>query len=221
MKDLIIFDLDRTIYNGSIGQEFIIHLVSKNFISPKIIAQLTTLLVEYESEVLNYEETVKKILYFLAQELVGTEFETIRLEAENFIKANHFKFYDFAFELPKVYQEFDYLILSLEPDFLVEEVCKIIGIENAVGNKFSHNNKFDTNYKITTDKLQLLNSSKFSNYSIFAAFGDSISDYEILKKAKHPIMVNPDGRLKKIGDEENFISSDPKIMYEIFKKLVA
>jgi len=37
-KDLIIFDIDRTIYDGSIGQDFIIELVNERIISPKILA---------------------------------------------------------------------------------------------------------------------------------------------------------------------------------------
>lgn len=221
MKDLVIFDLDRTIYNGSLGQEFIIHLVGKNLIPPQIIPELTKLLIEYESEILDYKETVFKILNFLAKGLIGTDFELIRSEAQNFIYKNHHKFYDYAFEIPKLFPQFEYVLLSLEPDFLVQEVCNLIKIKNGIGNKFSHNEKFDNGYQITIDKTELFKNSKFSSYSILAAFGDSIADYEILKMAKHSILVNPDDKIKLLSENEGFITANPKTMYDSFKKLVS
>ena len=45
MKQLVIFDLDRTIYNGSLGQDFILHLATKQLISPKIINLFSNYLI--------------------------------------------------------------------------------------------------------------------------------------------------------------------------------
>jgi phosphoserine phosphatase len=73
MKQLVIFDLDRTIYNGSLGQDFILHLATKQLISPKIISELSVALLEFETEIVSYEETVSTVLNYLGKELVGIE----------------------------------------------------------------------------------------------------------------------------------------------------
>jgi phosphoserine phosphatase len=70
-KDLIIFDIDRTIYDGSIGQDFIIELVNERIISPKILASLSFELLEYELDLQNYNKTVSDALKLLANELIN------------------------------------------------------------------------------------------------------------------------------------------------------
>jgi phosphoserine phosphatase len=220
VKQIVIFDLDHTIYNGSLGQDFILHLVSKNLISPKIVSELSITFVEYETETISYEETVEKILKYLASQLVGIDFKSIQKEAELFIKTNHHKFYDFVFEIPKIYPEFNYVILSLEPEFLLKEVGKMLNIKNIIGNKFSHNEKFDDKYMISIDKVSLFNKSTFKDFKIFASFGDSESDFKILEKAQFKIMINPTKKLQNLSKDLDFIKFNPTLATEEFKKLV-
>jgi phosphoserine phosphatase len=222
MRQLIVFDLDKTIYNGSLGQDFILYLVSKQLISPKIISNLSITLVEYETEILSYEKTVSTVLNYLAKELEGKDFEIINKEAKNFVYINHSKFYDYAIELPKLYPQYEFLLLSLEPEFLLKHVADLIKVPNYIGNKFKHDKKiFTKDFKITTNKIELFNESKFQHMELLAAFGDSESDFEILNKAKHKFLINPSQKLLEQSKGLGFIQPEIGLVYHKFKELIS
>jgi phosphoserine phosphatase len=222
MKQLVIFDLDRTIYNGSLGQDFIIHLASKQLISPKIISELSFALVEFETEIVSYEETVSTVLNYLSKELVGKDFKLINQEAQNFVATNHHKFYDYSLELPKLYPQFEFIILSLEPEFLLKHVADMLKIKYFIGNKFNHSSiSFTSNTKITTDKIELFDKSEFKSSKILAAFGDSESDFEILNRAQYKFIINPSKKLLEKAKDLNFIEPDIKLVYQKFDELVS
>ena len=221
-KDLIIFDIDRTIYDGSIGQDFIIELINEGIISPKILASLSLELLEYELEVQNYTKTVTDVLKTLSNELKGKDPKVIREVAQKVIQYNHYKFYDFVFEMPSLFKEFEFVLLSLEPQILVSEIASYLKIPNYVCNTFEEKNNVITNSKqILTNKIEILENSEFNNRSIIAAFGDSENDYEILRKAKLKMVINPTPTLfEKIKDNKDFKITNPKIATDEFKKYI-
>lgn len=181
-KDIIIFDIDRTIYDGSIGQDFIVELVNEGIISPKILASLSFELLEYELDLQNYSKTVSDALRTLASELKGKDTEKIKEVAQRVIQYNHYKFYDYVFEMPTLFKDFDFVLLSLEPQFLVSEISAYLKIPNFICNEFNEKNgKILETKKILTNKIELLETSEFQNRNIISAFGDSENDYEILK----------------------------------------
>jgi phosphoserine phosphatase len=219
-KDLIIFDIDRTIYDGSIGQDFIIELVNERIISPKILASLSFELLEYELDLQNYNKTVSDALKLLANELINKDASYVKEVARRVIEYNHYKFYDYIFEIPKLYKDFDYILLSLEPDILVKEISDYLQIPNFVANSFLDKNKNLTNSnKILTNKIEMLENSNFKNRNICTAFGDSENDFGILQKARLKIVINPTPNLqKKITNSNDFIVTNSKLVYEDFKK---
>lgn len=219
-KDILIFDIDRTIYDGSVGQDFILELVNEGVISPKILASLSLELVEYELETQNYNQTVKDSLLILASELENKDIKLVEDVAKKVVLYNHYKFYDYIFEIPKVFKEFDCVLLSLEPQILVSEIAKYLKIPNFICNEFTiEKNLFKKTSEIITDKLKLLSNSEFKDRKIFAVFGDSENDLEILKKARAKIVVNPTPKLlEKISGDKDFKISNPKLVYDDFKK---
>jgi phosphoserine phosphatase len=221
-KDIIIFDIDRTIYDGSIGQDFILELINENVISPKILANLSFEMLEYELDIQNYSKTVNDALKILSNELKGKEISKIKNIAKRVVQYNHYKFYDFIFELPKLYKNFEYVILSLEPQILVSEISEYLKIPNFVCNEFIEKKEILLgNDKIYTDKITLLNNSQFIDRNIIAAFGDSENDLPILNLAKLKMVINPTENLnKKIYKNTDFHISNPKLVSEDFKKYI-
>lgn len=219
-KDLIIFDIDRTIYDGSIGQDFIIELVNEGVISPKILATLSFELLEYELDLQTYSKTVKDALNTLAFELNGKDSNQIKEIAKKVITLNHYKFYDFIYEIPQVFKDFDYALLSLEPQILVSEIADFLKIPNYICNDFPvYNKKLQKPIIIETNKLKLLDKSELNERSIIAAFGDSENDLEILNKSKLKIVINPTPNLKVlIENQSSFITSRSNDVFETFKK---
>jgi len=219
-KDIIIFDIDRTIYDGSIGQDFIIELINEKIISPKILASLSFEIIEYELDIQNYSKTVKDILKTLNNELLGKDLKQVQEIAQKVIQYNHYKFYDYIFELPSLYKEFDYVLLSLEPDFLVSEIASYLKIPFFISNNFGIKNGLISNSnKITTNKFELFEDSNLKNRNIIAAFGDSENDLGILDLAKLKMVINPTPNLlQKINYNKNFKVINPKIATDEFKK---
>lgn len=221
-KDIIIFDIDRTIYDGSIGQDFIVELVNEGIISPKILASLSFELLEYELDLQNYSKTVSDALRTLASELKGKDTEKIKEVAQRVIQYNHYKFYDYVFEMPTLFKDFDFVLVSLEPQFLVSEISAYLKIPNFICNEFNEKNgKILETKKILTNKIELLETSEFQNRNIISAFGDSENDYEILKKAKLKMVINPTPTLyEKIKSNQDFKITNPKIATDEFKKRI-
>jgi phosphoserine phosphatase len=221
-KDIVIFDIDRTIYDGSIGQDFIIELVNQRIISPKILAQISFEMLEYELDIQGYNKTVKDALSVLSKELEGKDEKVIQEIATKVIQYNHYKFYDYVFEIPTLFKEIDFLIISLEPQILVSEIAKYLKIPNYLSNEFKiKDSKIIAGTKIETDKVALLENSVFKNRNIIGAFGDSENDLNILNKAKLKIAINPTPNLlKKIQNDKSFKIINPKVAYDEFKKYI-
>lgn len=220
-KELIIFDIDRTIYNGSFGNDFIFYLVSKQIISSKIIPLIGFEIGNYFAKSKSYDVAVSEILNALSNELDGLSTKLIENEVKNFIKINHHKFYDFAYELPKIYSDkYDFLIVSLEPDFIVKEISIHLGIPNSLGNKFEiQNNKFASGNKVITNKLEMLKKSDFNKKFLLATFGDSESDFELLQNSEYPFLVEPTPYMIEISKDQNFKVINPETATLEFKKI--
>jgi phosphoserine phosphatase len=221
-KKIIILDIDRTIYDGSIGQDFIIELVNQNLISPKILADLSFELLEYELDIQTYAKTVRDSLTLLSSQLDKKDYDKVKEVAKNVIMYNHYKFFDYVFEIPKVFKDFDFVLLSLEPQILVKEIAEYLKIPNYICNEFPiTNNIISKAPSIIIDKKELLEKSPFSSRNVIAAFGDSENDLPILEQAQLKIVINPTPNLlTKIQDKPNYHITNPKLAYDEFKKRI-
>ena len=219
-KPLIIFDIDRTIYDGTVGEDFILSLCNHNLIDSKILTLLGLELLEYQTSISNYQTAVKNVLTLLDKELKGIEKSKIEKEANNFLKSNHYKFYDYIYEISKIFgTRYDFLLLSLEPDFLVKEIAKSLSIKNFIGNEFLGKKTFSGDSKILTSKKELFENSIFSKNEVLAYFGDSENDIEMIEKAHMKFVINPTPKLieyMKSNSEIQLITE--KTAYQIFSK---
>lgn len=221
-KPLVVFDIDRTIYDGSVGEDFILNLCNHGLIDSKILTLLGLELLEYQTSVQDYQEAVKNVLSLLDKQLKGIEKSTIEKEVSNFIKSNHYKFYDYIFEITNIFgKEYDFLLLSLEPDFLVKEISKFLKIKNFVGNEIEGKKTFSGNSKIITSKKELFENSIYSKNEILAYFGDSENDIELLEKAHLQFVINPTPKLLEYINQHDTVQViTEKTAYNTFSKSV-
>lgn len=221
-KKIIILDIDRTIYDGSIGQDFIVELVNQGVISPKILADLSFELLEYELDIQTYAKTVRDSLTLLSNELDKKDYTKVKEIAKNVILYNHYKFFDYVFEIPKVFKDFDFVLLSLEPQILVKEIADYLKIPNFICNEFPvNNNVISKASSVIIDKRELLEKSEFSSREIVAAFGDSENDLAILDQASLKMVINPTPNLlNKVKQNKNYHITNPKLAYDEFKKRI-
>lgn len=187
MKKIIIFDIDRTIYNGNIFIDFVLHLIWKRKISYKIILKIAAEFLTYKTGFETYEELVVDCLggfYFVTKDISQDD---LKKELKACLIKNNHKFYNFAFEIPKLYPTHEVLIVSLEPEYIVEVVANFLKIKSFLGNQ---------NLKIS--KFQIFKNSIYSEIKIDSCFGDSEADYELFKHASFKYAINPTSKLSKL-----------------------
>jgi len=218
MKKLVIFDIDKTIYDGNLYEDIIFHLLSKNLISDNILPTASKEFLELKLNLESYEEFILDLLKKLKESIDPKNTAEILRETKFIIQTNKGKFRDFAFEIPKLFPQFEYLIISLEPHFVVGEVASLLKIPNYLSNHVDISSKHQPKYQV--DKFEMLKNSKFSEYDVFATFGDSELDYTLLLEASHKFVFNPTSSLKDlIEGDPDFKITDPAHTTNIFKSI--
>ena len=209
MKELSVFDIDRTIYNGSIFLDFALHLIEKEKISPKFLSKIGFEFFTYQTGFESYDELVTDCLDAFYFETKDIDPKDLKKELKECLLKNHHKFYDFALEIPKLYPSYEVLIISLEPEYVVEEVAKFLQIKSFLGNQ-----------KLEINKFKILKESLYSENKINSCFGDSESDYELLKHATFKYAINPTTKLSKLisQKEVDIQVINPEEAYLYFKK---
>jgi len=203
MEKLVIFDIDRTIYDGSIFLDFSLHLIQKNLISPKFLSSIGFEYVTYQTGFESYDELVRDCLNYFFDEIKKIPLVTLKKEIKDCLFINHHKFYDYVFETTKKYPSYEYLIITLEPEIIAGEVANFLKIKNYLSNRFCNNDEFLNKPELIFNKRELLNKSVFKNQIPFATFGDSESDLELLKISKNKFILNPTSNLQRELKKDN------------------
>ena len=94
------------------------------------------------------------------------------------------------------------LLLSSAPDYLVKAVAKILGICDGYGSEYLVDSE-----GILTDLGPLLDGSRKAAFmrehaggnGVTVGYSDHVCDLPFLESVSHPVVVNPERRLKKIA----------------------
>lgn len=219
MKKLVIFDIDKTIYDGNLYEDILLHLISKKLINQMILPYATKEILELKLSLESYEEFILDLLQELKNNIEPKKAPEIIEEVRNCVFSNKHKFRNFAFEIPKMFPNFQYLIISLEPHFVVEFVAQVLQIPHYLANYVEISNKKTQKYQV--DKFEMLKNSQFSNYEVWAVFGDSELDYTLLLEAKHKFVFNPSSSLAELIKEDlAFKIINPDEATSIFEKTI-
>lgn len=102
-------------------------------------------------------------------------------------------------------------LLSSSPDFLVEKVASIIGVDTWDStiyqknklNHFSHITQLMEGENKANIVKQLMSALQISKENV-TAYTDSYLDLPLLEVSGHPVAVNPDRRLKAISQKQGW-----------------
>lgn len=203
MDKLVIFDIDRTIYNGSIFLDLSLQLVQKEIVSPKFLSSLGFEFFTYQTGFESYDQLVRDCLNYFHDEIKFLDPNDLIKETKECLFKNNHKFYDYFNKTLKNYPRYNYMLISLEPDFIVNEVANFFKIQNFASNKFIEKESFAKDLNLIFNKNTLISHTKFKDVQPFAVFGDSESDLPILEKANHKFIINPTSNLQKLVTEKN------------------
>lgn len=180
---IIVYDFDKTIYNGETNLDF-----TKFMLKKKIY--LLPIILYYSLKSLVYIKNLKKSKEILFSFLKGYTKEELDKLSEEFWEDRMNSIFPYFYnEIEKNKKEADKLILiSASPTFILQYISKKLGFDDLIATDFEFkNNKFTSNIlgenckgKNKVNKLNKL----YTEYEFISFYSDSISDkplYDISK----------------------------------------
>lgn len=212
-KDIICYDVDRTIFNGYTQKYLVDYLYSINKISLKFRVIVFFWFLLYK---IGFTKNLNKPINYLLNNLKNLnklEYNKIFDNLfERYIKDNIFK--DAVESIKNNISDGNMVVListSLEP--IISRISDYVGANKFFATKILFNGDIclgivdgevvDGDKKLKIFKDYLLNN--FKNFNVNVSFySDSFRDLDLLKFAQSPIVVNPDLKLKKFAKKNSW-----------------
>lgn len=177
-----VYDFDKTIYDGNCTFDFFIMLLKKDIRLIKFPIKYFFALILYSNHKITREKAEEQFYDFLRY------IKNIDLEIYNFIPIAKRKIKTFYLER----QKDDDLIISASPFFLVNAICRDIGIYNIIGTKINKNTG-----KYINDNVYCFGEAKvkyfqkyFQGEIIEQFYSDSKYDEPLAKLSKEAYIVH-------------------------------
>ena len=189
MKKIIVYDFDKTIYNGETSTDFMLFFLKRN---PKYIIRFCNVLYS----LFYYKKDLKKSKEIFFRILNGVNIEFLKEEINEFWKVKKDKIfswvYDEILENKKVSDEL--ILISATPSIFLEKISKELGFDKLLATEFENTNKlFDSKIKGSNckgkEKVNRLN-EYIDNYTILKFYSDSMSDKPLFDLANEKIFIN-------------------------------
>ena len=175
MKNIIVYDFDKTIYNGETSTDFMLFFLKRN---PKYIIRIFNALYS----LVYYKKNLKKSKEIFFKILNGLDIKFLKEEINEFWKVKKDKIfswvYDEIFENKKIADEL--ILISATPSIFLDGISKELGFDKLLSTKFENLNEV-FNSKIIganckgEEKVRRLN-NYISDYNILKFYSDSMSD---------------------------------------------
>ena len=189
MKNIIVYDFDKTIYNGETSTDFMLFFLKRN---PKYIIRIFNALYS----LVYYKKNLKKSKEIFFRILNGLSIEFLKEEINEFWKVKKDKIfswvYDEIFENKKIADEL--ILISATPSIFLDGISKELGFDKLLSTEFENLNEV-FNSKIIganckgEEKVRRLN-NYISDYNILKFYSDSMSDKPLFDLAVEKIFVN-------------------------------
>ena len=189
MKNIIVYDFDKTIYNGETSTDFMLFFLKRN---PKYIMRLCNVLYS----LFYYKKDLKKSKEIFFRILNGVNIEFLKEEINEFWKVKKDKIFSWVYneilENKKVSDEL--ILISATPSIFLEKISKELGFDKLLATEFENTNKlFDSKIKGSNckgkEKVNRLN-EYIDNYTILKFYSDSMSDKPLFDLADEKIFIN-------------------------------
>lgn len=196
MKKLIIYDFDKTIYNGETNIDFT-KFVFKNYKKYRLK------ILKYSILSLFYIKNLKKSKEIFFSYLNNENIEEIKKIRDEFWEFKKDKMYSYFFKeiIENKKQADEIILISASPTFLLHEISKKLGFDKVIATDFEINNSFNSkiigkNCKNKAKVEKLNEYLKGNEYEIISFYSDSISDKPLYDISKNKYYVEK-GKLKK------------------------
>ena len=189
MKNIIVYDFDKTIYNGETSTDFMLFFLKRN---PKYIMRLCNVLYS----LFYYKKDLKKSKEIFFRILNGVNIEFLKEEINEFWKVKKDKIFSWVYDeiLENKKQSNELVLISATPSIFLEKISKELGFDKLLATEFENTNKlFDSKIKGSNckgkEKVNRLN-EYIDNYTILKFYSDSMSDKPLFDLADEKIFIN-------------------------------
>ena len=125
-----VFDFDETIFDGDTAFEFVTEFVKKHPKLLKLTPDIIKVVRDYKNLTFRFEDLVDNYGPMISDFIISENVDAKQIAKEFWDKREH-KIKPFYFEI----QQEDDLVISASPTFMLEEICKRIGIKDYLGSE--------------------------------------------------------------------------------------
>lgn len=211
MISISAFDLDHTLVHSNCSLLFYRHLIKKGIFHPLSLLRAMIYKAQYELFGLELDELHRKVFRRFLQ---GQPLQKIQDEMRNFLEDDFYRhLYIPAYaHLRRAQHEGHHTVLiSNSPSFLVEPVAKYLGITEWYSSHYITDEKGALkevgSILLGDGKANYLKKmiQKFkTKREKVTAYSDSLIDLPFLYAAGKAIVVNPNGKMRKISEERHW-----------------
>ncbi len=198
MKELVIFDIDKTLVDGQSQKRFLRYLLAAKRVKLTFFLKLIPWFVLYELGLLRDPKKPMRYAYsFLkgksVQEISGITRDFFERDLKNHI-------YPEAVELIKEHQDAgrEVILVSNSAELIVKDIADYLGVSQYICTKLETvDGKYTGEIKDIMyghRKAEAINKFADNHHldlGVAWAYGDHASDRQLLSLVKHPVAVNP------------------------------
>lgn len=205
------FDIDDTLIKGSAGGYLIRHLYRERFIHAATVLRLAYYVVLYRLNRLKQTEVYRWGYGLCGDRSVAQVKQVLDAAFEQYVSR---RVYRDAMQLLREHRERGHMVVAISgaPDYMVERLCHLLGIEHFIATKtpiVGDRVTRDVQEPICYGPGKLLFATEFAERhdvdlrsSYF--YSDSASDLPLLERVGNPVAVNPQRLLRRHAQKQGW-----------------
>lgn len=207
-KKVICYDIDGTLTTEMLFVPLVAAEHESGILNDEAYASIIEILKLYKAGEVEYEDAVQQLIEGHARGLAGNELVSVENHAVDFIESHNQLFRPFGRKVIEALKNTSLQVaVTAEPQYLARAVVSHLGLDDlyateyeVIGGRFT--GKVSTSLAHRSQKANLL-----SRRNVYAAFGDSAGDIDMLSSSKHPICINPSAELRAEAESNEWLIS--------------
>lgn len=225
MNTAAFFDIDGTVYRGSLMIEHFRKLMKYEVIEPQIwYNKINDLYVLWNNRQGDYDDFMEELAGEYIKNLTGHNLNHIGFISEQVINLKGDAIYKYSRSRIEWHKQQGHRIIFISgsPDFLVSKMAKKYGADDYIGSHYIIDQ--DGNFTGEVEKMWDSESKNkaihdfIERYSLNLeksySYGDTNGDYSMLKLIGHPTAINPSHELLKMIEKDPVLKEKISIVVE-------
>lgn len=219
------FDIDGTVYRGSLMIEHFRRLMKYEVIEPQIwYHKINELYVLWKNRQGDYDAFMEELADEYVKNLTGHNLNHIGFISEQVINLKGDAVYRYSRDRIQWHQQQGHrvIFISGSPDFLVSQMAEKYGVDDYIGSRYLT----DPDGRFTGEVHKMWDSASknrairefIDRYCIDPAqsysYGDTNGDYSMLRMVGHPTTINPSRELLRMIDGDPELKARCRIVVE-------